>query len=54
MCTSSCESNYGKDFDYLMSLTTISRDNRILQKLQGKQNLTCVRSFLASIAHKIR
>gem|GEM_PF-3380186 len=53
MCTPSCQSNYGKDFAYLRELTTISRSNRIMQDLQNKQNLRCVREFLNEIQPKI-
>lgn len=53
MCTSSCESNYGRDFEYLNGLSKIEPGNRILKKLQGKRNLGCVNQFLNSITSKI-
>lgn len=54
MCTSSCQSSYGKDFEYLRKLTTVGTDNSIYKKLEGKKNLQCVQAFLASIASKVR
>lgn len=53
MCTSSCQSSYGSDFQYLQNQATISSSNGIYRKLQSKTNLACVRNFLASIAHKV-
>lgn len=54
MCTSACQSSYGRDFTYLRELTKIARTNGIYQKLLGKQNLACVRAFLASIDDKVK
>jgi len=54
MCTPACESSYKNDFDYLRQQTVIPSDNSIYQKLQGKQNLTCVRAFLTEMAPKVQ
>ena len=43
-----------RDFTYLRELTKIARTNGIYQKLLGKQNLACVRAFLASIDDKVK
>ena len=53
MCTSSCQSSYGSDFKYLMEQSSISSSNSIYKKLKTKTNLSCVRNFLADIAHKV-
>ncbi len=54
VCTPSCQAYYGKDFSYLQGLPVIPSNNGTLKKLQSKTNLSCVRNFLASIAHKVR
>ena len=53
MCTSAC-SGYQSDINYLQGLTTISPSNSIYKKLQGKKNLSCINTFLASIATKVK
>jgi len=54
MCQSACASSYDNDFAYLRGLASIASDNRILVKLQDKQNLTCVKNFLTEIQHKVK
>jgi hypothetical protein len=54
VCTSACQSSYGADFRELQGKTTISPNDRAYKKLQTKTNLSCVRNFLASIAHKVK